>query len=105
PAPPLDLQLQGIELRPRVAARARELLEGVAIIDERDLERSPLPPCSAVLIFDVLHLLSRDAQDRLLRDIASALAPDGVLVVREADAGGGWRFTLVRLGNRTNAIL
>jgi uncharacterized protein (DUF2062 family) len=105
PAPPADLQLHGIELRPRVARRARQVLDGVAVIEERDLELSPLPACQAVLIFDVLHLMSRDAQDRLLQDVERALTPGGVLVVREADAGGGWRFSLVRLGNRTNAIL
>jgi SAM-dependent methyltransferase len=76
----------------------------VATIDELDLSVSPVPACDAVLIFDVLHLLSRDAQDRLLANVAQALLPGGLLIVREADAAAGWKFHMVRLGNRLNAL-
>ncbi len=34
-----------------------------------------------------------------------ALEPDGVMLVREADAAAGRRFTAVRLGNRLKAVL
>jgi SAM-dependent methyltransferase len=104
PPPPMALRLRGIELRSRVAERASELLEGVATIEKRDLTGAALPTCSAVLIFDVLHLMSRDAQIQLLRSIAIALDSAGVLVIREADAAMGWRFRLVQIGNRFNAV-
>ncbi len=106
PAPPQALALHGIELRPRVARRTRSLLEDIAVIEERDVTTAALPPCQAVLIFDVLHLLPRDAQDRVLAAVRRALVNEGgVLVVREANAGGGWRFRMVRLGNRLTAIV
>ncbi len=105
PRPPMDLLLHGIETRPRVARRAKAVLDGVATIEERDLSRSPLPPCTAVLLVDVLHLLSRETQNRLLETAARVMPRGGVLIIREADADGGWRFNMVRAGNRFNAIM
>jgi len=104
PAPPVDIELRGIELRPRVARRAQRALGSEAVIATEDLTHSSLPPCAAVGLFDVLHLMSRDAQDRLLRDVHGAIAPGGCLLIREADAEGGVRFWMVRAGNRVNAI-
>ncbi len=103
PAPPTALDLHGVELRPRIARRTRELLAGLATIEERDLSTTAMPDCNVVLLIDVLHLMSTDAQDRLLADVAKALTPGGLLVIREADAAGGWRFRMVRLGNRLTA--
>ena len=100
PAPPSGLRLRGVELRSRAARHAREALEGVAEIEEQDLAEPTLTPCDVVLIFDVLHLMTPDAQTRLLDAIAKCLAPHGLLIVREANASGGWRFAMVRLGNR-----
>ena len=87
PPPPLDLRLHGIETRPRVARRASQALEGAATIEEVDVSSWALPSCDAILLFDVLHLLSRDTQDRLMEDAARVLPHGGVLVIREADAG------------------
>lgn len=105
PTPPLELSLHGLELRPKAARRAREALGDDAVIEERDLTEAGVPPCDAILIFDVLHLLAGDAQARLLDAAVAALAPGGVLVLREADAAGGWRFQLVRVGNRVVGLL
>ena len=105
PPAAVDLELHGIELRPRAAQRARDALGADAVIEERDLTIGGVPPCDAILIFDVLHLLPADAQDRLLDAAVGALAPGGILVLREADAAGGWRFQMVRIGNRLVAVL
>jgi SAM-dependent methyltransferase len=105
PPPPVDLQLHGVETRPRVAARARKVLDGAATISELDLTISGLPPCDAIVLADVLHLLSRESQDRLLANAAGVLPHGGTLIIREADADSGWRFSMVRAGNRLNAIL
>lgn len=105
PTPPSALELRGIELRPRIAKRAQELLHGLATVEARDLSVSLLPQCQAALLVDVLHLMPADVQDRLLDQVARALTPGGVLVVREADAAGGWRFQMVRIGNRLTAIV
>jgi hypothetical protein len=44
-------------------------------------------------------------QGRLLADMAGALEPGGVMLVREANAAAGWRFHAVRAGNRLKAVL
>jgi SAM-dependent methyltransferase len=103
--PPVDLRLHGIEQRPRVARRARQVLENVATIEEQDLARWSLPACDVVLLIDVMHLLSRETQDRLLAEVPRMMPCGGVLLIREADAAGGWRFAMVRAGNRLNAFL
>jgi uncharacterized protein (DUF2062 family)/SAM-dependent methyltransferase len=105
PPPPRHLTLIGVELRPDVAALAAHALEGEATIIDRDIIRTPMPPSTAVLIFDVLHLMSAEDQEASLRASAAALAPGGVLVLREADAAGGWRFQAVRVGNRITALV
>src|SRR6185436_19298207 len=54
--------------------------------------------------FDVLHLMRPEEQEALLTETAARLEPGGVVLVREADASGGWRFAAVRLGNRVKAL-
>jgi SAM-dependent methyltransferase len=105
PTPPLDLELRGIELRPRVAARASALLEDVAVIESTDATRAALPRCHAVLLLDVLHLIRPSDQERVLREVKRALVPGGVLVLREADAAAGMGFRAVWLGNRIVALV
>jgi uncharacterized protein (DUF2062 family) len=105
PAPPTSLRLEGIELRERIARRGQEALADVATIHAGDLSVADIPQCDAALLFDVLHLMTPEAQDRLLAAIARALAPHGVLVMREANPQGGWRFQMVRAGNRLVSIL
>jgi uncharacterized protein (DUF2062 family)/SAM-dependent methyltransferase len=103
PAPPDALELRGIEIRSRVAKRTRGLLQDVAVVEERDLSDVSLAACDVVLLLDVLHLMSFEAQERILAEIARALRPGGLLIIREADAAGGWRFNAVRIGNRLTA--
>jgi uncharacterized protein (DUF2062 family)/SAM-dependent methyltransferase len=100
PSPPLRCQLIGVELRSRVAAVAARALEGEATIIDNDLTKTPLPACDGVLVFDVLHLISEADQMVAIRAIHRAVNPGGILVLREADRLGGWRFTAVRIGNR-----
>jgi uncharacterized protein (DUF2062 family)/SAM-dependent methyltransferase len=99
PPPPRSVELVGLEPRARVATRARTALEHDARIETAGALSAPLPPCRAVLLIDVLHMLHRDHQERLLDAIYGALEPGGVLILREADASGGPRFQLVRIGN------
>jgi uncharacterized protein (DUF2062 family) len=97
-------RLIGVELRPRAAAVARRALGDAAEIVISDACTYELPPCSTVLIHDVLHMMPRDAQERLIQRAAAGLRPGGTLVVREADAAGGLGFLFVRAGNRLKAI-
>ena len=97
-------RMLGIELRPRIAALARQALGDDAEIligDARDL----LPPkASAVLLLDVLHLMPFAVQEAVITRATDALEPDGVIVVREADAAAGVRFLAVRFGNWIKAM-
>ncbi len=98
--------LVGIDTRPRVAYLAAEALSGPGVdILTADVRSVSLPPCAAVLLFDVLHMMPHDAQDALLATVRTVLRPDGVVLVREADAGAGWRFTIIRIGNRMKALV
>lgn len=99
PPPPRSAELIGVEPRARVAARARTALENDARVDTAGALDTPLPSCRAVLLIDVLHMLPRDDQQRVLAAVHEALEPGGVLILREADASGGARFLLIRIGN------
>jgi uncharacterized protein (DUF2062 family) len=105
PPPPQFDRMIGLESRRRVAAIARAALAGAADVIEGDARAIDLEPAHAVLLFDVLHLLPRDDQETLLAAIARRLDPSGVVLVREADAGAGWRFVAVRVGNRLKALV
>ena len=105
PPPPRFDRMIGVESRGRVAAIARTALLGAAEVVEADARAIDLEPAHAVLLFDVLHLMAADEQDALLAALADRLDPSGVLLVREADPGGGWRFAAIRFGNRFKAIL
>src|SRR5690606_26302308 len=102
---PRFARLVGIETRPRVARNAARALEDEAEVLTGDIRETGLPAADVVLLFDVLHMMSAEAQDRLLRDIRRTLPQEGCLYIREADAGAGWRFSMVRAGNRLKALL
>jgi uncharacterized protein (DUF2062 family) len=104
PPPPRFAHMTGIETRRRVAAIARAALADEAEVIDGDARKVPLEPASAVLLFDVLQLLRPDEQESLLARMAARLEPEGVALVREADASAGWRFTAVRVGNRLKAF-
>lgn len=102
---PVFERMLGIELRPRIASIARAALAGDAEILTGDAAQL-VPPggASVVLLLDVLHLMPRAAQEQVIARAAGALAPGGVLVLREADASAGLRFQAVRAGNWLKAI-
>lgn len=103
--PPQFDRLVGIETRPRAARIAREALGVEATVLIGDARTVTIPPCRAVLLFDVLHMLRADEQGALVAAATRALEPGGVLLIREADPTGGWRFAMVRLGNRLKSLM
>jgi uncharacterized protein (DUF2062 family)/SAM-dependent methyltransferase len=103
--PPVFHRMVGIESRPRVAAMAAVALKGEAEIVSGDARGRAMPRAHCVLLFDVLHMIPAADQEQLLAAVAAALEPDGVIVVREADASAGWRFAAVKAGNRLKAIV
>jgi uncharacterized protein (DUF2062 family)/SAM-dependent methyltransferase len=103
-APPPSLACHGIEGNPDIAEVAREVLAGHAEIETADLRAATLPPADAILLLDVLHYLPPADQEILLAKAAAALPPGGVLLLRDADAAAGWRFTATRLQERLSAL-
>ena len=99
--PPALVKLTG----EKVPDSLRAALDTDATVVEADARDLSLEPAHAVLLFDVLQLLTIDEQDALLAELATRLDRGGVLLVREADASGGWRFAAVRLGNRLKQLV
>lgn len=98
-------KLIGVELRPRMAFLARAALGARAEILEADVRTVTFEPCSAVILFDVLQAMPRSDQESLLDVVVKALGPKGVVLLRDADASGGWRFRLVSISNRLKGYL
>jgi SAM-dependent methyltransferase len=95
PAPPAALATQGVELSPERVRIAQAALGADAVV-HGDIRNAALPACDAIVILDVLLYLSRSEQEAMLARCADALAPDGLLLLREADADGGLPFQVTR---------
>jgi SAM-dependent methyltransferase len=93
------VELYGIEKRLRSMQIARRALGGEATILHGDVRATTVPRADAMLMFDVMHLIPWTDQDELLVKMKDAIAPGGWLVLRDADASGGWRFRAVHLWN------
>jgi uncharacterized protein (DUF2062 family)/SAM-dependent methyltransferase len=104
PRPPQFDRLVGIELRPKIARLARQALGPAAEVLSGDARDAMPAAADAVLFFDMLHLVSPEQQELLIGRAAAALSPGGTILIREADPAGGWRFLMVRLGNRLKSI-
>jgi SAM-dependent methyltransferase len=104
PPPPLHLTLRGLELQPDRVKTARQALGGRVQIDHIDIRCAEFAPCTAIVILDVLLYLNAEDQFRLLEKAAAALDSDGVLLVREADAGAGFAFTVTQCTERLVGI-
>lgn len=105
PPPPHASPLVGIEVREGHAAVAASALGGEARIETVDALEHELPACRSATLLDVLHYLSREKQEQLLARATAAIAPGGTLLVREADADGGFRFQVTRASERLMSIL
>lgn len=105
PAMPTFDRLIGVERRPHVAKLAASALGADAEIVTADASTLSVEPAGAVLFLDVLHMMPREAQVAVLRSALASLAPGGVFVIREADAGAGWRFRMVGVGNTLKAMV
>jgi 2-polyprenyl-3-methyl-5-hydroxy-6-metoxy-1,4-benzoquinol methylase len=90
----VDIDHHKIEL----AQRAAEALDGArpTFADAVD-GRLPDGPWDAIVIVDVLYLLPGDSELALLDQCVDALAPAGVLVVKETDVKPRWKHRLAVL--------
>lgn len=92
PYPPRIGRYLGVELMPADAIRAGQALGRDAIIVNRDIRRLDWEPADVTILQDVIHFLDAAAQVELLERINRSLSPQGLLLMRIADAAGGAGF-------------
>jgi SAM-dependent methyltransferase len=94
PAAPNPASIHGIELMPRDVARARQALGNAAQFTVGDMCSTNFGQADTVVILDVLHYVSIEAQNDVLRRVRDALAPRGRLILRVGDAAAGLPFLM-----------
>jgi predicted TPR repeat methyltransferase len=99
-----QLAFQGIELSEMNAEIARNTLGSDADIVDGDICSQVLPNCRAVILIDVLMYLHKEEQEALLQKVANALEPEGLLIIREADATKSLAFFITWLSERCCAM-
>lgn len=57
--------------------------------EEGSLLDPPQGPAAGIALIDVMHYFTPEQQERILKQAAQALAPDGVLIVREVNPNAG----------------
>jgi hypothetical protein len=70
-----------------------------------DVRYIDFTPCAAIVILDVLLYLGESDQVALLKKAVAALDANGVLVMREADAGAGFAFSITKYAERFAAAV
>ena len=105
PPPPLNLGLRGIELSACRVQVARCALGDSVQVEQRDLRVFDFPPCSVIVMLDVLHYLGEAEQGRVIEKTAGALEPGGLLLMREADADAGFAFRVTEWSERIAGVL
>ncbi len=102
PPAPTALSTRGIELMSRDVERARSALGAAAEVSQADIRDTAFGTVDAVVILDVLHYMTPQAQLEVLRRVRAALPPRGLLLLRVGDTGGGLRF---RYGQWSDQLL
>jgi SAM-dependent methyltransferase len=99
---PRPTSIRGIERSEREVQRARDALGVQAEFELGDIAAAAdFGTADAVVILDVLHYIEFQAQRDVLDRVRTALAPNGVLVVRVSDAGSGVRFAIGKYIDQT----
>lgn len=92
PKPPEPRAMRGIDLVERDVKRARFAAEGHAQFITGDIRDTDFGRADAVVMLDVLHYIDFAEQDAVLLRVQRALHDGGVLLMRVAQASGGWRY-------------
>ena len=74
----------------KIAEASRAAYDGIRFTtgDARD----EIPAGSSVLLLDVLHYFDAEEQSRILGNVARAVPPGGVAIIRDAVRDGSWRY-------------
>jgi 2-polyprenyl-3-methyl-5-hydroxy-6-metoxy-1,4-benzoquinol methylase len=92
----IDIDAAKIDEARAAAAKAQAMGADLDFAVARSGELLP-GPWDGIVIVDVLYLLDEDAQVSLLRACAEALAPGGVLAIKEMADQPRWKFRWNRL--------
>ena len=90
--------------RVAIARRAASDLPGLRF-EQGDVLNWPIPRAGTVLMIDILHYNPADLQDDLIRRSARALAPGGILLIRDIDNARGARAFVSRMQEHIGRIL
>jgi len=95
-AVPADLIFEGVDLQGAACAAGNLALQtqyGARVqLHAQDMCTADLQGFDTITIFDALHYLPHEQQERLLDRLGAALPPGGLLLLRVGNAEGGWRF-------------
>jgi uncharacterized protein (DUF2062 family)/SAM-dependent methyltransferase len=94
-----DWDRDKVEAARKAAAIARPAALPLEV-EVADMREAAIPEADTVLLVDVLHYVSVEAQDALLDRAARAVRPGGRVLVREADTERGWRSAMTLLEER-----
>lgn len=86
--------ITGVDFDDRKIAVARQVAPAVRFICAD--ARGPLPPAHNVVMLDVLQYFDTESQNRILANIAGAVPPGGVAVMRQGVRDRSWRFRMTR---------
>lgn len=101
PAAPKIKTVWGLELMPKDVARARAALGDRAQIEQGDIRSTDFGKADVAIILDVLHYISYEAQEDVLRRLHAALPKGGTFITRVGDAAGGLPFRWSNWVDRT----
>ena len=105
PPAPRPASTRGIELMARDVERARRALGAASEVSQDDIRSAAFGAADAVVILDVLHYMTPEAQRQVLRRVRAALPYQGLLLLRIGDAAGGWRFHYGQLTDKLVMLL
>ena len=94
--------ISGLDCDGRKIGRARQAAHGVyqgLEFIEQDATAS-IAQSGHIVLFDLLHYLPPNEQERLLHRLAARLAPGGILLIRDCPCDGNIRFWLTYLAER-----
>ena len=97
PAPPVSVQMRGIELMPRDVWRAAQAFGSEypqVRVEQGDMNLADFGQCNVITILDALHYFDHARQREVLTRIRQALAPNGRFITRVGDAASGLPFRL-----------
>jgi SAM-dependent methyltransferase len=92
PAAPKVEDIWGLELMPKDVERARTALGSRAQFVQGNMCSADFGKADVAIILDVLHYVSYEAQEDVLRRIRAALPTGGTFITRIGDAAGGLPF-------------